>query len=251
MNSIGLRERKKIATRRAIAAVALELAHRHGPDQVTVDDIAEAADVSPRTVFNYFGTKDEAILGTSPESRAETIEMVRIRPVDEPPLQSLKNVLFERLTTVDETGRYWRSRAELVRRFPELQPAYVASQVALETQLVSVIAERMDLDPDVDMYPGLVVAVAFAALRVALSRPAVGPAGDVPFATGPQRYTGGTSGDIGSGTDEGVTLGRNLAAAFDSLESGLRQPEVAARSAAKAASVAATPSGRGDSAVDR
>lgn len=195
VHQTGLRERKKIATRRSIAAVALDLALRDGPDQVTVDDIAAAAEVSPRTVFNYFGTKDEAILGLSPESRAETVEMVRSRPLDEPPLESLRTVLRERLTAVDDTGRYWRARAELVRRFPELHRAYVASQIALEAELVSVVAERMDLDPGVDIYPGLVVAAAFAALRVALS----GPAG-------------------------GAGLGDNLARAFELLEKGLRVP---------------------------
>lgn len=199
MNEVGLRERKKIATRRAIAAVALELALRDGPDRVTVDDIAEAADVSARTVFNYFGTKDEAILGLSPEARSETVEMVRSRPLDEAPLQSLKAVLYERITTVDETGDYWRARAELVRKFPELHPAHVASQSALEADLTSVIAEQTGLDPDVDMYPRLVVATAFAALRVSFTGPA-------------------------TGRDAGETLGVNLDAAFDLVAAGLCRP---------------------------
>lgn len=222
---MGLRERKKIATRRAIAAVALELAHRDGPEHVTVDDIAAAADVSPRTIFNYFGTKDEAILGASPESRSETIEMVRARPVGEPPLESLKAVLLERLTTMDETGLYWRSRAELVRRFPALQPAYVASQVALETELISVVAERMDLDPAVDMYPALVVAVAFAALRVALARPGMA-AVDGARVLDEDTLSEDTPGGRGiADLAPRVVLGHNLSAAFGLIEWGLGTAE--------------------------
>lgn len=193
MHPTGLREIKKTETRRAIAAAALELALETGPANVTVDDIAAAAHVSPRTVFNYFGTKDEAILGLSPQSRSETVELVRARPVDEPPLESLQVVMRERMTTVDETGRYWRGRAELVRTFPELYPAHIASQAALEEELTAVVAERAGLDPNVDLYPRLVVATALAALRVALMIP-IGP---------------------------GASLGENLDCAFDLLRNGL------------------------------
>ena len=49
-----LRERKKLATRRLLRRTTLELVARHGFPNVTVEDIAEAADVSPRTFFNYF-----------------------------------------------------------------------------------------------------------------------------------------------------------------------------------------------------
>lgn len=212
MQSVGLRERKKIETRRAIAAVALELALERGPGDVTVDDIADAAGVSPRTVFNYFGTKDEAILGLSPESRAETIELVRARPVDEHPVESLKVVLRERLTTMDDSGRYWRTRADLVRRFPELYPAHVASQAALEAELTTVIAERLGMDPALDMYPGLVVATAFAALRIALVR-SVGVSADL-----------ADDGAATGGTEGRALLSDNLDAAFELLEQGLRRP---------------------------
>lgn len=54
----GLRERKKAETRQALAEAALALAVERGPAAVTVDDIADAAGVSARTVFNYFPTKE-------------------------------------------------------------------------------------------------------------------------------------------------------------------------------------------------
>lgn len=204
VHPVGLRERKKVETRRAIAAAALQLALEMGPGSVTVDLIADAAGVSPRTVFNYFGTKDEAILGLSPQSRSETAKLLRARPVEEPPLESLEIVMRERLTAVDETGRYWRDRAELVRRFPELYPAHVASQAALEEELTAVVAERIDVDPTVELYPRLVVATAFAALRVALMMP-----------TGP-----GSGADCNNGA-VGSSLGQNLEAAFNRLRNGL------------------------------
>lgn len=57
----GLRERKKRATRSALQSSAVALFRRHGPDAVTVEDICADAGVSPRTFFNYFSTKEEAV----------------------------------------------------------------------------------------------------------------------------------------------------------------------------------------------
>ncbi|MDO5668567.1 MAG: TetR family transcriptional regulator [Corynebacterium sp.] len=61
-----LRERKRLATRRRIEDAATALVEKHGFDNVTVEDICRAADISRRTFFNYMDSKDEAILGAPP-----------------------------------------------------------------------------------------------------------------------------------------------------------------------------------------
>lgn len=63
----GLRERKRRATRRAIQQAALRIAIEDGLGAVTVDEISRRADVSPRTFFNYFPSKEQAILGDDPQ----------------------------------------------------------------------------------------------------------------------------------------------------------------------------------------
>jgi AcrR family transcriptional regulator len=162
---IGLRERKKAETRQAISAAALELALAHGPGGVTVDAIAAAADVSPRTVFNYFATKEEAILGVGPDGRAAVVQRLAERPPGEHPLTSLR----EAMRSDDPTGAVsWRTRARLAREHPQLQSAYIAGFTALEDDLTEVVARRLGVDPVADPYPRLVVAVALAALRVAV-----------------------------------------------------------------------------------
>ena len=66
----GLRERKKAATREALSTAALRLALEHGPQNVRVDDIAEAAGVSPRTYNNYFSSREAAIVAAVAAERA-------------------------------------------------------------------------------------------------------------------------------------------------------------------------------------
>jgi AcrR family transcriptional regulator len=76
----GLRERKKRETRETIARVAWKLFARRGFDAVTVADIARAANVSEKTVFNYFPTKEDLVFGAGMQRAAALIEAVRTRP---------------------------------------------------------------------------------------------------------------------------------------------------------------------------
>jgi AcrR family transcriptional regulator len=76
----GLRERKKRQTREAIAHAAMALFAEHGFDAVTVADVARAADVSEKTVFNHFPAKEDLVLHGGEERRAALIEAIRTRP---------------------------------------------------------------------------------------------------------------------------------------------------------------------------
>jgi AcrR family transcriptional regulator len=78
--SEGLRERKKRRTRAAIAEAAKELFAQRGFDAVTVADVAEAADVSEKTVFNYFPSKEDLVFQAGAERQAALLEAVRSRP---------------------------------------------------------------------------------------------------------------------------------------------------------------------------
>src|ERR1700712_1655453 len=88
----GLRERKKLATRLALHQAALQLVAERGLDRVSIDDIAERADVSPRTFFNYFSSKDDAVLPPDPAGRQRRAEAFASRPAGESPVQALRAV---------------------------------------------------------------------------------------------------------------------------------------------------------------
>lgn len=165
--STGLRERKKARTRRTLTAAAIRLSIERGsPDRVTVEEISEAADVSPRTFFNYFSSKEEAILGVDPEGRAALRAELELRPADESPIEALRAALLATAEGIDENAGLWAQRLQLVREHPSLSPGYVASFADFERGLVEAMATRLGLDPDTDLYPAVVVAAALTVMRV-------------------------------------------------------------------------------------
>src|SRR3546814_16572291 len=100
-----LRSRKKLATYRALAHAARELTAERGLEAVTVDDIAAAADVSPRTFFNYFSSKAQAIVGVEPAVLEDLAASLLERPREALPIEAVAAVLPQRLTTHAETAQ--------------------------------------------------------------------------------------------------------------------------------------------------
>ena len=88
----GLRQQKKRATRHALRLAALRLIAERGVQDVTTDEIAAAADVSVRTFFNYFASKEDAIVGNDPALADTLAEELLARPADEAPLDALRAV---------------------------------------------------------------------------------------------------------------------------------------------------------------
>lgn len=167
--SNGLRERKKAETRAALQDAALRLAGRHGVDKVSVEAIAEAAGVSPRTFFNYFSSKEDAIIGMSPALRPPVAEYLHARPADEPPLEALRQALQASVERLQEDPDRWTIRRRLVQDHPGLASRYAARLAETERDLVEEVGRRLGLDPERDTYPATVVGAALAATRVAMS----------------------------------------------------------------------------------
>ncbi|MEV0065497.1 TetR/AcrR family transcriptional regulator [Amycolatopsis sp. NPDC050768] len=158
----GLRERKKQATRTALSSAALRLARERGPENVRVDDIAEAAGVSPRTYNNYFASREDAIVFAVTSDR-ETRVAAAVRASS----GSLADAVVEAVVTqYTEPGEDAREALLLITTSPALRTAYARSAGALELPLTSVLAERV---PDGPTARVLAAAVA-AAVRIALEQ---------------------------------------------------------------------------------
>ncbi|WP_331745085.1 TetR family transcriptional regulator [Kitasatospora sp. NBC_01300] len=98
---MGLRERKKERTRETIAATAIRLFLDRGFDQVSITEIAEAAEVSRRTLFAYFPTKEDLVLQRFADHENEAAWTVRARPAGQPPLEALRAAVLDGLARRD------------------------------------------------------------------------------------------------------------------------------------------------------
>ncbi|GAA3140024.1 TetR/AcrR family transcriptional regulator [Kribbella aluminosa] len=161
-----MRERKKLQTRAALADAALRLALEKGPEHVTVEEIAEAADVSVRTFFNYFPHKEHAILGRNPEHLDRALERMRTAPADESPLTTMWFIVHDVLRELESDGQLSR-RGELIMRTPTLLYQLMLSSIDDERQLTAALTERMGA-PAGSVLPGLIVSTAGAACRVVM-----------------------------------------------------------------------------------
>ncbi|MFE7793504.1 TetR family transcriptional regulator [Streptomyces sp. NPDC057460] len=163
----GLRERKKRATRSALQSSAVALFRRHGPDAVTVEDICADAGVSPRTFFNYFSSKEDAVFLLEEGIPSMLQQRIIDRPAHEDPLEAIQAVLAERLGELT-TGGILVGRAALLRERPELLPRIAQTNQAVQDAVIAAVAARTGL-PDNDLYVRTTAAVAFAAQQAAVA----------------------------------------------------------------------------------
>ncbi|MCX4537208.1 TetR/AcrR family transcriptional regulator [Streptomyces sp. NPDC002596] len=171
---IGLRERKKRETRVALSQATIRLCVQRGWDNVTVEDIAAAANVSVRTFRNYFSGKAEAIAASHLERMLRIADELRTRPVAEPLWDSIVHVVQAQFAQGDESGarsshdQRWRDGLRLMLAEPALQGEVVKANAAAEEELAKAIAERTGTDVARDVYPKLVAAMVGAGSAVAV-----------------------------------------------------------------------------------
>lgn len=169
--SEGLRARKKRETRLRISDIATGLFMARGFDNVTVADVARAADVSVNTVFNYFATKEDLLLDRAPEVEELLARVVREREPGETPVAAVRRDFLEAL----ETGHYrygFHEAGDDFLRMVETAPSLVARVREMgetrERRLAEAIAEEAGAGPD-DLTPALVAAQINAVLRTMVS----------------------------------------------------------------------------------
>lgn len=137
----GLRERKKIRTRRSIQHHALRLFAEQGYEQTTVEQIAAAAEVSPSTFFRYYPTKEDVVLAD--EYDPLFYQAVLDRPAEEKPLAALHAAMMGLMPRmVAETGQDTRERLRLVLSVPALRGRIIQGTAETTRMIAAALAER-------------------------------------------------------------------------------------------------------------
>ncbi|MBM0232159.1 TetR/AcrR family transcriptional regulator [Micromonospora sp. STR1_7] len=159
-----LRERKKQATREALQAAALRLALEHGPDNVRVDDIAEAAGVSPRTYNNYFPSREQAIVAAVTAERASRVAAaVAGRPADVGLADAVIDAVVGQYADSDDHAP---EALLMITTSSALRACYVDTVTTIEGPLAGALTERC---PDLDRLTAQVLSASVGAgARVAL-----------------------------------------------------------------------------------
>ena len=171
--TLGLRDRKRIETRQRLERCAVTLVMRDGIEHATVDAISDLADVSPRTFFNYFDSKEDAILGLRDvEITDEAIAAHIARDPGSDPIESIVRLIVTMLGTSIAEREIRATRLELVLRHPQLMGRQFAQMTRMADRLgnaVSAILERDARFVGADAPTAeLVLAICGAAVRVSV-----------------------------------------------------------------------------------
>jgi AcrR family transcriptional regulator len=161
----GLRERKKQQTRETIARAALRLFAERGYDETTLADIAEAADVAPRTIFAYFESKEDILLGAEGAFLSQLKRRLDERPSDATTVDAIRDFLGS-MESPDEDAKL---RKQVIMANPALHAKMRARHGEVEPMLAESIARDLGAEPG-DMRPVLIAASMTAALTTVRDR---------------------------------------------------------------------------------
>ncbi|MFE5509164.1 MULTISPECIES: TetR/AcrR family transcriptional regulator [unclassified Streptomyces] len=172
MTLTGLRERKKQRTRDALIRVALELFTAQGYERTTVDEIVEAVEVSQRTFFRYFSSKEEVAFAVQQMVEERFVRSLEQRPPAEGPLDAMRNAVLsswdtigEAITAVVPVELYLRT-FQLIESTPALLAVHLRRSTEMEETIARIIAEREGVDVDADPRPRIAVAAFSGVMRV-------------------------------------------------------------------------------------
>lgn len=169
----GLRERKRLATSRAIQHAVLTLSLRNGIDRVTVEDISREASISPRTFFNYFASKDAALLGDAPDFASEAdIEAFVHGGANGDIFAQLAALLAAGLHRTEADREIHQLRQAVMKDSPHLFGLGMATLRDFEVRLLDIVTRRLAADhPDRAGTPALTQrALLFTLVAVAAIR---------------------------------------------------------------------------------
>lgn len=168
----GRRERKKQRTREALIDAAFRLFAEKGFDATTVEEIADAVDVSSRTFFRYFASKEDVALTFQEEQQHAVLAALAERPPDEPIMTALRHaaVGIARACESGDLG-FDPERFQCLMELRSDSPALMAGSLELaqkkQIAVTQAVAARLGMDPATDLRPHVVASSVVCAFQAA------------------------------------------------------------------------------------
>jgi AcrR family transcriptional regulator len=165
----GLRERKKAQTYDAIMRAALDLFERNGYDITTVEDIAEAANVSPRTFFRYFDAKVDVVMHNKDQDDLGLDRFLAERPAAEAPVEAMRHVLRDVVGPLFLADDVTNRQIRIMLTTPSLRAMAREHFNEHEDELAVVFAQRLGVDAGA-LRPHVIAAAVGTTMWTAVNR---------------------------------------------------------------------------------
>ena len=169
MIETGLRERKKERTRQDLVRSALRLFADRGFDQVTVEELAAECEVSPRTFFRYFASKEDVLFSQGDRSLVQLLETLSGEPADVSPLEALRQAVRTLAENYEEDREAVILRHRIMSATPALRTRAAERQQGWEAAVIDQLRLSGQTNGMDELDIRLVVAAATTALRVAVT----------------------------------------------------------------------------------
>jgi AcrR family transcriptional regulator len=170
VTAVGLRERKKQRTRDALIDAALDLFLTRGYEATTVDQIAAEVEVSPRTFFRYFASKEDVVVRFLTGMGTEMRAALASRPLGERPSASLRHTVWVSMAACADHGDRALRVVQLILRTPALRARFLERQDQWRDDLAAELAQRLGIDSGTHLYPQLAAGMALTAFDAVLQR---------------------------------------------------------------------------------
>ncbi|MET0183675.1 MAG: TetR family transcriptional regulator, partial [Caulobacterales bacterium] len=173
------RERRRRSQAAAIELIALKLFAKKGFTEVTVDELADAADISKRTFFRYFASKDDILLGDRKRFAQALAAALKREYADQRIVAALRDTIVKLTREEEANVEATRLRLELFSQSPETMATASQQVQTYQAEVTPIVARRMGLNEHKDLRPALLVGVmmsaTFSALTFWLANGAKGP----------------------------------------------------------------------------